>query len=229
MSKDSPASATSGITTFEILRVGESGVADSWDWVGRLLQGADGFYSFELKQELFTEGGAEGPYCHTLDRFSTGRDLFEFIQEAWSEEHFEGLEREHWQEILQSLEEIDQNLMMEVNVTINSEFDNAFETPKPDSLSPSEELARRAIWEETKFGGGGAMWASIAEGLRARAAIQFYVDRYVSDHGKLPQGDHSVRVRFGSPAEGADCRPPRGASQSAVFHKLVRFPVDDKS
>lgn len=207
------------IVAFDILNAHEYGATDSWEWVGTLVKKSDGVFSFELYQILSTEGGEDGPNCHSLDQFTSGDELFEFIQGAWREETFEGLAEDQWQEVVHALDYADTSLAAEVAAAIKAEFHEEAEPQKP---STAEMLAKSAIWERTKFGGGGAQWAAIAERLRAGVAIQFYVDHYLKTHGKLPHGEHSVRVSLGALEDGADCRPPRQATQSAVFPNELR-------
>jgi hypothetical protein len=193
------------MTEHEILRVYESGVVDDWEWVGTLSDLGGGQYAFLLEQVPQVECSDS----HFLEQFSTGDELVEFVQGAWWEGSFE-----YWPEVIQGIAAIAQPLALEVI--------QALEESELDKPSPEKEWAARATWERRTFGGGGAQWAAIAEGLRGRAAILHYIRQCE----KLPTGLHRIRVSLGSVADGADCPPPRLASQPAVFERDVKFPDD---
>ena len=206
---------------YEILRVSESGVTDMWDWVGTLTVIGSGQYTFLIKQDVFyTASSSVEPFYHSLDKFSEGSELFEFIQSAYCEEHFENLEMKEWLEIILNISKIDEKLAYSVAHSLQEEFD---EEPVYVELSIEEKWVEKASWERRKHSGGGAGMARARENLQGKAAILFYVRRYLEQYKELPTGLHHILVTLGYTAE-ADCPPPHQARQSGVFEHDVHFP-----
>ena len=207
-------------SSYEVFRIDESGIADSWTWVGVLDILNNGRYTFWLEQVLFDLESVEKTASYSLEDFSTGPELLNFIQSVWTEEHLDWMDRDQLLEVIQSLGEIDENLAISLAGAVRNEFDDPVEI-----WSPVEEWAEKATWERRNIrGGGGAQWAAISESRKTRAAILFYIKRYKGTHHKMPKGLHKIRVIFGSVDEGADCSLPMMAAGEGIFECHVTFP-----
>lgn len=226
MAGQSSSFALNGKREAIILDECESGTDDSWAWVATLTIAAHGRRRLCLEQVPGerTEDWIDSSY--ELEPVDDGQELFEFLQSSWAADHFEGLSEEQWLSIGSKIEAIDPALADEIRKAIQDQFD-----PDPQPADPDAEafdaFIRGATFEKTPGGGGGAMWAGIADNLRARSAIRAYCQTYQREHGQLPKGTHRVVYRFGD-APDADLRNPRSGcmriSGSATFDKAVTFP-----
>lgn len=210
-----------------ILSVVESGAVDGWEWVATLKNPGTDNRTLELEQVPWVRDPEWMDTHFVLEPVVSGAELFEFMESHWSDAHCEGLSEEQWDYIVQEIGKVDPVLAGEVRQAVKDEFD--LEPPPVESEQEAfEEFLQKATFEKTSFGGGGAMWAGLAENMRAADAIAFYCRRYREQHGRLPQGTHRVTVTFGDVQNGADLPPPRRGgmqtSGSSRFDKEVTFP-----
>ena len=110
------------LASYEILRIYEFGIVDSWAWVGTLSVAASGKYTLQLEQELYTSGEGPEPFSGSLDNISEGIEIFEFIERVWLEDRCEGFDVKEWPKIIQSLRGIDEKLALSLAITLHEEY-----------------------------------------------------------------------------------------------------------
>jgi hypothetical protein len=212
----------------KIFDLHESGATDSWCWEAWLSKHADGSYSLQLRQEPWEADPDAEPSSYELEHFHSGGELFTFMQDAWITEHEEHLDEQAWAEIADNLGPIDGTLADEVRAAVMGEFHPPEDDASSMPATPLQRCIAGATWQRTiREGGGGAMWAGIAEARRDKQAVALYARRYLEKHQELPQGVHQVRVTFGPAGSGADCAPGGWSGGSAVFDKAVWYPELD--
>jgi hypothetical protein len=164
-------------------------------------------------------------YLREIEGFASGDELFNFLDEAWSQENEERLDEANWEEIVTAIETVDARLATEVAQATQRNFNPPDTDSPPMPLTPLQRSVAGATWAHTSFGGGGAMWAAIAERTQGGKAIALFAQRYLQTHGVLPQGEHRVRMPVGPPECGADCETPQSCAGANSFDKVVRFPA----
>ncbi len=205
----------------KVFEVCEAGATDSWAWQVWLSAAPDGSYCAELIQVPW-EDGVEGA-VHALSSFRGGQELFAFLGESWLIDHEDALDEGDWMEIVNAVRPLSSRMAKELHEAWLGSISESTQERTTDDDSVAD-CIRSATWQRKERAGGGAMWASIAENLRGRAAIDFFVRRYLETYGKLPSGHHHVRVTFGRINRGADCPPTQWMGGDGVFDDLVSFP-----
>ena len=160
---------------------------------------------------------------HALSSFRGGQELFAFLGESWLIDHEDALDEGDWMEIVNAVRPLSSRMAKELHEAWLGSISESTQERTTDDDSVAD-CIRSATWQRKERAGGGAMWASIAENLRGRAAIDFFVRRYLETYGKLPSGHHHVRVTFGRINRGADCPPTQWMGGDGVFDDLVSFP-----
>lgn len=204
----------------------EYGAVDSWEWRAAIERVQDGWRA-RMELVSWMSGDEIEEQCYELSPVESGTQLFEFLESSWLDNHEEGLEEEQWLEIAEELDDADPVLGEEFRQAIAEEF-----SLEPAEASTDErllnDLVRRATYTKTERGGGGAMWATIADSLLARSAIAHFCENYRLKYGRFPTGTHRVTVSFGEVGSGADLPPPQTTgftvSGESRFDKDVTFP-----
>lgn len=99
----------------------ESGVTGSWVWEAVLSVHLEGGFSIDLQQVLWDSDEDAEPSNYTLERFSTGRELFEFLQHAWIIEHQEPIDSAMWHAIAENVRPYHNHLADQILDRLNEE------------------------------------------------------------------------------------------------------------
>lgn len=205
----------------KIFEACEAGATDSWVWQVWLSAAPDGSYCAELIQVPW-EDGVEAA-VKVLASFREGQVLFGFLNESWLIDHEDALDEGAWMEIVNAVRALNSRLAKELHEAWLESIYGSTQERATDENSVAD-CVKSATWQRKEKSGGGAKWASIAESQRGKAAIDFFVRRYLKRYGKLPAGQHHVRVTFGQIDSGADCPLTPWMGGDGVFDDLVSFP-----
>ncbi len=97
----------------------ESGVSDSWSWEADLSVHPDGGYSLHLQLIFWDSCDDSDPSSYTLERFHSGKELFDFLQDAWVCEHEESISKNEWREIVMAVRPYDDQLAAQILERLN--------------------------------------------------------------------------------------------------------------
>lgn len=226
MPQQLPTAGSGGHREVVIFEESEYGVdGSSWEWIATVRISDDGHRSATLEQVPWEHYEDWFDNSYELDPIESGQQLFEFLNASWADEHFEDIPEDAWPGISSKIGAIDSVLAAELRAAIKDEFD-----PDPPAVDLDavafEQFIHGASFHKEPRRGGGAMWAGIADNLRAQAAIRWFCQSYLQDHGHLPSGTHRVTCRFGDTPD-ADLPNPEGRGLrvigDATFDKEVTF------
>ena len=172
----------------------DSGMTGSWSWRIWLDRNANGTYRLSLDCDVWDDfaedGGSEDePTSYELESFTSGQELFEFVDTAWSSEHGEGLDEDAWSEVLDALELAAPELVAELT-----------ELALPDRMTPNQTTAAAVLdawveaahWDEPELRDLASRWSAWGEIRQMNAQLESYARAYQRKHGHLPTGEHEV-------------------------------------
>jgi len=208
---------------YHLLHTFGSGATDSWVWDLWLTRVDEATYSAELVMSLFDRNSEDELPSFLLPVFSDGAELYHFLDSSWRNENEEGLDQEDLDHISKALRDIDVSLYNGFQNGLSGDSEEIDNNDEIEVESAILACIANAQWDRHQFGGGGAMWASIGQESRGRAAVTYFVNKYHSENWQLPIGLHRVRVVFGSVKDGADCEPSPWSGGVGVFEEDVTF------
>lgn len=186
----------------EIFSVHESGASDSWQWVITLSRHDTVSFSLSIDQVLWDSADDGEAVGYELPVFSTGAELFDFLQSTWLNDHEEELSAEDWLQIQSNLRAVDQHLAEQVGQAFQMSTGDT-ELGKSSEQLQIEKCIDAATWERNTYSGGGAMWAAVTDKKKMDHAVAVFVTDHHSQHGATPQGTHVIldkEVTFPEPA-----------------------------
>ena len=212
-------------TEARLIDVHSSGISGSWQWIGTLLVNKDGSRRFCLQQFIWASQDEGDGEVYFMDDVPSGGALFSFIDEHWARATEECLTEHEWEQIATRTEAIDATLAHQLRLAIAERF-----SPSVAELSDTEKkihrLVKDAVFERSDVSN---MWAGIAEGMRARAAITFFVRQYYLEHGCFPTGAHHINITVDATDSGSEYAIPRVSGfgcPGGTFDRVVTFPDD---
>jgi hypothetical protein len=186
----------------EIYSAHESGVSDSWQWLVMLSRHDTGSFKLSVEQVLADSTEDQEALSYELPVFSTGAELFEFVESSWMNDHEEGLSLEDWLQIERDVRGLDQHLATQVGLAVRLAF-NPKAPEKTIEQLQIEQCIDGATWERHTHSGGGAMWAALEDKKKMNQAVSIFFKEYLRQHGTMPQGSHLVldkEVTFPKPS-----------------------------